>query len=149
MRFALPALALLLAGCLSSDDDNLARQAWEKAVVRWNQSGPESYSFTYTQACVCPGPQTPVLIVVRNKVVESRTVVITGEPLEPQFAGRFPAIPGMFQTIDEAIRRRPFSIEAAYDPDLGYPTWVYINDNATTAADDQTYSAAGLVPLDG
>lgn len=145
---ALAATLLLAAGCTGGEDFDLARQAYEKALLRWGQYGPDSYSFVFTQACVCAGPKSGVLIVVRNGVVESRTVVDTQLPLEPQFASRFPSIPGVFAIIGDALSANIFMIQADYDADYGYPFQIIIDEDGVNVSDNQVYTVTGFTPLE-
>jgi len=144
----LAAALLLIAGCTGGEDFDLAQQAYEKALQRWSQNGPASYSFVFTQSCVCAGPKTGVRIVVRNRVVESRTVVDTGLPLEPQFASRFPAVPGVFAIVGDALSANIFMIQADYDADYGYPFQIVIDEDGVNVSDNQVYSITGFAPIE-
>jgi len=149
MRPRLLAASLLLAaGCTGGEDFDIANTAYQKAVQRWTQNGPDSYSFVFTQSCACAGPKTGVRIVVRNNVVESRTVVDTGLPLEPQFNTRFPAMPGIFAIVADALSRGIFYIQADYEAEYGYPYNIVIDEDGVNLADNQTYTVTGFEPLE-
>jgi len=142
-----PIVALALSACVTGNE-GFNRLALDRALQKWSQNGPASYSFTFTQSCVCDGPKTPVRIVVRDRVVESRTVVDTGEPLEPQYNSRFPAIPGVFQIVEDAMSGSAYSIVVEYDGTYGFPVRIQLDFTPSTASDNALYSASEFTPLE-
>jgi hypothetical protein len=146
-RFGLFLLVgLISSGCVSGNED-FSRVALDKALTKWSTNGPASYSFVFTQQCTCQGPQTPVRIVVRNRAVESRTVVDTGEPLDPSYSTRFPSLPGVFGIIQDAMAGGSYSLLAEYDATYGYPVQIQIDFTPATVTDNVQYSVAEFTPL--
>jgi hypothetical protein len=76
-----------------------------------------------------------VRIEVRDAVVQSRSYVATGAPVDAKWADLFPSIDGLFVTIEDAGRRAE-RMDADYDGQLGYPRRVSI-DYTVRAADDE------------
>jgi hypothetical protein len=63
-----------------------------------------------------------VRVTVRDKVVESRVHLSSGEAVAEQDASAFPSVDELFVMIDAAIRRGDPNVEVEYHPLLGYPT---------------------------
>lgn len=138
---------LVVAGCSLSDVDDASRLGWEDALIKWNQAGPASYSFVLTQACTCPGPKTAVRIVVRNKVVESRTVIATDLPLDAASASQFPDVPGLFARIDRMLDLDYASLQVRYDDAYGFPAEIYFDLSVQQSDDTEAYVVTGFTPL--
>lgn len=148
MSRPLPLLALLFAtACSLGGDEDFSRLGYEDALAKWNQAGPASYSFVLTQACTCPGPKTAVRIVVRNKVVESRTVIATDTPVDPSSAAQFPDVPGLFARIDRMLKEDYASLQVRYDDGLGFPAEIFFDPSYQQANDTEAYVVTGFTPL--
>lgn len=132
----LPSLVLLvllaLPGCSTGPTEQLA--ALNRARDRWAEQNIPAYAFTIRRACFCAGPLN--IEVQVNQTVVTRTDLDTGLPVDPQFAGLAPDIPGLFQMIETEIRRPPAALEAVYHPGLGYPTSFSV-DRIRDAIDDE------------
>lgn len=104
------------------------------ARARWSRVGPAAYSYTISRSCECLRETTgPVVVTVRNGVVESRQYTLSGEPVPPQYAEVFPSVEGLFALIDDAIRNGTTPLSVRYDPALGYPTRIALGDPAADA----------------
>ena len=104
------------------------------ARARWAQQAPAAYSMTMSRSCEClPEMSGPVVVLVRNGVVESRRYVASGAEVSAAYAALFPTVDELFATIDAAVRSgvRPLAVQ--YDATLGYPTRVAIGDPAVDA----------------
>ena len=75
----------------------------------------------------------PVTVSVRNGVVESQQYVSSGATVAAQYAAIFPAVEGLFEIIDDAIRNDTKPLTIQYDPTLGYPTRIALGDPAVDA----------------
>lgn len=137
------AATLLLTGC--ADITEISDEVLADAKQRWADNGPPSYTLTLLRICTCPGPQGPITIEVRNRIVVSRAYP-GGAPLESQYASEFPDVPGLFLFVDATRARRPFEWTAEYHSTLGYPTRISVNYLASTTADDYGYVVSELTP---
>lgn len=110
------------------------------ARQRWARHGPAAYGITVTRDCEClPEASDPVRISVRAGAVEARTYVGTGRPVPTALRDVFPSVEELFERIAGATRRRAARVIVRYDPVLGYPTRVFIDENATIVDDEITY----------
>jgi len=85
----------------------------------------------------------PVVVVVRNKIVESRRYVRSGAAVAPTYDELFPTIDGLFAIIDAAVRDGTRPLDVRYDPTHGYPTRIALGD---PALDNPVYSVSELRP---
>jgi len=104
------------------------------AKARWSRSAPDAYSYTIRRSCEClPESSGPVVVTVRNGVVESRQYTQSGAAVASQYADIFPAVEGLFAIIDGAIRNGTKPLTVEYHPTLGYPTRIALGDPAVDA----------------
>ena len=75
----------------------------------------------------------PVIVSVRNGVVESRQYTQTGASVTSEYANALPTVEGLFALVDEAIRNGTKPLTVQYDPTLGYPTRIALGDPAADA----------------
>jgi hypothetical protein len=124
---------LFLGGCGNAtgpDDDVRAARA------RWQRTHPANYAYTLRRSCECiPETTSPARIVVHGDVVQSRTYVGSGEPVDPRWAEFFPTVDALLVTFEDAAKRAA-SFDAEYDAHYGYPHRVSI-DYSRPAVDDE------------
>lgn len=138
------ATSLLLSGCGNLTE--ISDQVLADAKQRWADNGPPSYTPTLLRLCTCLGPQGPITVEVRNRIVVSRAYP-DGTPLESQYATEFPDVPGLFLFIDVTQAQRPFEWTAQYHSTYGYPTAISVNYSPVTTADGYGYLVSGMIPV--
>jgi hypothetical protein len=107
---------------------------FRKARERWERTGPASYSFVSKRTCYCVEEVlVPVLIVVTDGVITSRTYESSGEPVT--IPGAFKDVDGILAEIATALEQGA-SVNAEYDRHFGFPVRVYIDFPKTV--DDET-----------
>jgi hypothetical protein len=116
----------LLAGlvALVSCNDLSPTDELTGAQRRWSAWGPASYDLTVSAACECL--HRPVVVRVRNGLVESRTYVADGQPVSFSEATLYPDVTGAFQMIIGAIRDGVLD-SVDYDPMTGYPARIRLD----------------------
>lgn len=114
---------------------------------RWTSNHPASYDFTMRRLCFCPAEFTnPVIVAVRNGVVESRRYESSGQPLPANYAQSFPTIDGLWEIVDDAARRNAAKLDVTYDPVLGYPTRIDIDYDTRLADEEVTIVVTRFAP---
>ncbi len=129
-RRTVAALCLALASAACHDATS-PRSELESAARVWNRSKPPSYDVTLRLSCFCLDVGR-VRVAVRDGAVVGRTVVATGQPLDPRFADQYPSVDGLFATIERALREG-YAVTATYDRALGYPTEINASKNIPDA----------------
>jgi uncharacterized protein DUF6174 len=81
----------------------------------------------------------PVVVVVRDGVIESRRYTSTDAAVPSTHAALFPSIDGLFDVIEAARREDPARLDVTYDPRYGYPTRISIDYDAVTVDDEVMY----------
>ena len=70
------------------------------ARSRWERSAPASYTVTIARSCEClPEMTGPVVVTVRNGVVDSRQYVRSGATVTTSYVSLFPGVDGLFAII--------------------------------------------------
>jgi uncharacterized protein DUF6174 len=142
MLHATPLVATLIA-CSVATGPGLE---FATARARWAQRGPGSYSITVRRSCEClPEMMGPVVVTVRNGVVESRQYTTNGAAVPSEYAELFPPVDGLFGVIETARRDGAARLDVSYDPTFGYPVRIAIDWHAVHVDDEVTYEAKDLV----
>ncbi|MEH2339254.1 DUF6174 domain-containing protein [Nostoc sp.] len=105
----------------------------------WSGQNISNYDYTLSNSCFCiADARGPVVIKVRNGQTTSVTSVATGKPVNPEFFQNYNTIPKLFDVIQDAIKRKAFSLNVEYSARFGYPTKINIDYNSQIA-DEEKY----------
>lgn len=119
----------------------------QAARLKWERARPAAYTITIDRSCECTQEMSgPVVVSVRDGVVESRTYVASSVAVTPSYSGLFPSIDGLFERIDDARRRRAASVDVTYDHAFGFPTAISIDYDRVMVDDELTYRATDFQP---
>jgi hypothetical protein len=130
---------LAVAGCTSSTGPTDEATALALSRARWFNYGFTDYQFTIARGCEClPEMTGPVLVEVRGGVVAERRY-ISGTSVDPQYSDLFTAVPGLFDLIDEALRRDAAGLAVRYNAAFGYPESIQIDWVAGAVDDEVSY----------
>lgn len=142
-----PALALLLLSVVACSEGPLgpARESLQANRDLWDRRGPASYSYVYEVNCFCASPALrPVRITVETGEVVGAVREETGDEVE----GQFPTVEDLFERIQDAVDREAHEISAGYDPELGYPTAVFIDYERRVIDEEFGFLASDLRAAD-
>src|SRR6187402_1432649 len=104
------------------------------ARAQWARRAPASYTVTIARSCEClPEMSGPVIVTVRNGVVDSRQYVRSGAAVTASYVSLFPGVDGLFAIIEDAVQNRTSPLVVQYHPTLGYPTRIELGDPAVDA----------------
>jgi hypothetical protein len=143
--FASLLLPLTMAACLTSPDDadyvTRHRRQWESQRIT-------DYRVQSRLICFCIGDATePVVLQVRNRELVSVTRVSDGVAVPPsEWSFRYFTIDAMFDLIADVQAKGASEVRVTYDPQLGYPTQVYLDMSARVADDERQFEISGLTP---
>lgn len=139
MRKYLLVFLVAAGACSSSTEPSDQAQALALSRARWYGSGIANYQFTIARVCECtPEMVGPVQVEVRDGQVAERKYA-SGITVDPQYADLFTDVPGLFELIDEAIRRDAAGLAVRYNPAYGYPESIQIDWVAGTVDDEVSY----------
>jgi hypothetical protein len=127
------AIGLTLASCGILDPDRQVN-GLDEAKARWALLAIDDYEIVIERLCFCPDV-TPVRVTVVGGNVVSRVYLDSGEPVPQERAASYPAVPGLFDLLDEA-NHRGASINVTFDQQYGFPTAAFI-DYIKNAIDDE------------
>jgi len=137
-RFML-VLLLAVASCAGSTGPTDPASELALSRARWFNRGVTDYQFTIARLCECaPESSGPVVVEVRNGVVSERKYA-SGISVDPQYSDLFTSVPGLFDLIDEAIRRDAAGLAVRYNGSFGYPESIQIDWVAGAVDDEVSY----------
>ncbi|MEW6751161.1 MAG: DUF6174 domain-containing protein [Candidatus Latescibacterota bacterium] len=122
----------------------------EAARARWEQAGMASYRFVFQRQCFClQDYRRPALLTVEGDRITS-AVYADGEggPVSSEVQEFHLTVEGLFAAIETAAQAGAASIEAAFDPELGFPTHVYIDRDFAVTDEEAWYEAREVEMLE-
>jgi hypothetical protein len=136
------------AGC--SDPLGPEQEALDANRDRWAAAALADYRYTLREFCFC-GPETlrPVVIEVRDGQVASATYEDDGTAVVEPRLGQLRTVDGLFDVVQDAIDRDAHSLDASYDPTLGYPTSAQIDYIEFAVDEEYGFAASALAPSEG
>ncbi|MGP1386273.1 MAG: DUF6174 domain-containing protein [Thainema sp.] len=111
----------------------------------WEENKPEAYSFVVQNGCFCledvRGPH-------RVSVVDGEiTDVVFADSGEPYTLDTVYTIDGYFDILQTGLDEDWFSLEATFDPDLGFPLTIAGNPSAQLADEEVFYTISDFNAL--
>lgn len=142
-------LLLFVASCVSLPggpyEEERERLQWNRE--RWRAHGVDSYEYEFRRVCFCPPNQVgPVRVRVERGRVVAVIRVETGEPVPENELRHFPPVEGLFDAVEDAVRREVGALEVTYDPEYGYPTRIWIDVMPDAVDDGVLYIASRFRP---
>jgi hypothetical protein len=139
---ALLIASLIAVGCTASPTDPETADARD----RWRDRDIVNYEVQFRQVCFCVLETTaPVILQVRNRALVSVTRVSDGAAVPPaEWSGRYYTVDEMFALIQESRAKGAATVRASYDPVLGYPTEVYIDQDERVADEERSFELTNL-----
>jgi hypothetical protein len=122
-------LAAASVGCGSSAFGPIERQQLSQARSRWEAAGVTAYRVDVRTSCFCLSalPEFTTIEVRDDRVVAAELPDLDDPTLEIPLE-EWPTVAGIFAQIEGASELDDYSsIDAAYHPDLGYPTRVELS----------------------
>ena len=139
---ALPAaLIVLSAGCqdLAPQNSQLLKDIAAYRSI-WESKRPTAYVYDLRRSCNCPEEtQGPVRVRVRGSQVVQRTYTATGTPLASSLEAAFPSVEGLFDLLEDAVKRDAWSVTINWNPELGFPSDVYVDYDGSAINDEVGY----------
>ena len=146
---AFAGVALVLPGCLFSDDATTDAAALTAARARWSAAGIEAYTVQETVLCFCTCPPRFTAEVAGGAVTGvSEVVPMPGQTDEQAAAAALTCARTVTQVFDLLATwvDRADSFQVEYDPGLGYPTDVRIDPERQAADEEIHLELSALAP---
>lgn len=117
-----------------------SRAKWDAAT-----SGGQTASYTAQSSCFCPEDYTrPMNITEQNGRIVDATYADTGEAVPNYIRDGLLTMNERFDQLQDAYLSGAERIDATYDPQLGYPNSVYIDQSFMIADEEISYNIKGL-----
>lgn len=127
-------LVVLVVACSGGTEGELAA-----AEDRWAASGVSSYDLEVRLTCLCPPDVAgPFEVSVSDREIVD--ISYGGEQIEP--TGGTPTmaftVEGLFGIVEDNLAADALTV--TYDDELGYPTWIDIDEDLDVVDDEWTVS---------
>lgn len=153
---AVVALAAAKTGCSSPSELEELLIESEEAEALWLETRPVEYEALQVRLCECTPAmagsvqlqvaRSPVSHGAGTEVIVGGTYTQGGEPVPEQFLQHFRTAQELFDLIREAVEEGAFSLEATFDPDLGYPRSVAVDWHEQIADEESIYQMEIIDP---
>lgn len=140
----LPGALVLLSlawGCADAGPDvgGLADEVAEHRRM-WESSRPATYAFELERLCFCgTEARGPVRLTVEGDVVVTRVYSDSGTEVPEEYAEIFPTVDGLFDILDDALRRGAEQVDVTWDATSGAPTYFFIDYSRNVADEEVGY----------
>ena len=126
---------------LAQFDRSWMRAQFEQNRQIWNEQALSSYQYVFNWSCFClPEYTAPVNIKVERGEWTEISQVRDGVPVSEKDWKRYKTIEELFDIIDEAFLQDAKEIRVEYDPDLGYPSLVFIDYDERIADEERGFN---------
>jgi hypothetical protein len=118
----------------------------EDARKRWGNQLVEIYEIDFRRSlCEClPEATKPVRIRVNTNVIESAVRLADSEPLPSEQLDLYLTVEQLFDRIEDVISGDPYSFEAEYDSEFGFPRSVSWDRDSGVADDEIEFTMGNL-----
>ena len=145
MKYSYIALVLVAFNSLTSCVKNTLIQTEEELSVeaqKWKSFGFSYYDYTLEIICFCPIEYTkPKRISVRN----NKVVSISNNTEDVFTDTSFMTIDGFFEFIEDQRKQNPVVEKIEYDPEYGFPTYIYFDISEMIADEEIGYILTNFV----
>ena len=124
-----------------------AQAQLDKYRALWTSTGATDYSFELAPRAMFQYElREPVRIEVVNRVKSTVKYVESGITPKHDSIERYVTIDGLFDTIQDAIDRKAYSIFVSYDRNFGYPTNAGFDYSYFTVDEEYGFAVSGFTP---
>ncbi|WP_298613180.1 DUF6174 domain-containing protein [uncultured Thiothrix sp.] len=117
-----------------------SRAKWDAAT-----SNAQSVSYTAQNSCFCPPDYTrPMNITEQNGKIIDATYADTGEVVPSYIRDGLLTMNERFDQLEQAYLSGADRIDVSYDPRLGYPSSVYVDQSFMIADEELSYTIKDL-----
>ncbi|TXH68122.1 MAG: hypothetical protein E6Q83_14930 [Thiothrix sp.] len=117
-----------------------SRAKWDAA-----SSNAQSVSYTAQNSCFCPPDYTrPMNLTEQNGKIIDATYADTGEAVPSYIRDGLLTMNERFDQLEEAYLSGADRIDVSYDPSLGYPSSVYVDQSFMIADEELSYTIKDL-----
>ncbi|HEX5732795.1 MAG TPA: DUF6174 domain-containing protein [Blastocatellia bacterium] len=119
------------------------RRKWES---KWESKATKNYQYEFQRICFClPASTRRVKITVREGVAENIQRADSGDAVDRAQYELYFTVDQLFDYIQAAIDKKAHLVKVTYDPELGYPTLVEIDQIKNAIDDEMRFKTGKLV----
>ena len=141
----IPVAACLLGSSCGILDPDSRLDELESHREQWHEADIQDYSMEFRASCFCGGEFTELVTVeVLQDTIRSVTVVSTGLPVEHMPIDAWLTVEDLFAAVEQAILGDADELQVTYDPELGYPEFVFIDREEMAIDEEMGYQVFDL-----
>ena len=138
------AVCLLGSSCGILDPDSRLDEM-ESHREQWHEADIQHYRMEFRASCFCGQEFTELVTVeVLQDNIRSVTVVRTGLPVENTLIDAWLTVEELFAAVEQAILDDAHELQVTYDPELGYPEFVFIDREEMAIDEEMGYQVFDL-----
>lgn len=112
---------------------------------RWEAAGVEDYRYVVRQLCACD-PES-YLVEVRGGEAVAVTPVGGERERRTWRVDSLDNFRELFDRVQAEMESRPDGLKAAYDPEWGYPVYLYVDPRRDVAGDERGFGVERFEPI--
>ena len=117
--------------------------------LKWQSAALSNYQYEFSWQCFClPDYVAPVLVTVREGVIDSVVYTHTHLPVDVDKLNRYLTIDELFTFIQSVIDEEAIKIVSEYDLEYGFPTKVWIDWNEMIVDEERGFQVSNLVEVE-
>ena len=118
----------------------------EENRLKWQANATANYRFNFQRGCFCLRDYTREAVVeVAEGAIVAAAYADDGVAVEADLNDRYDTIDELFALLQQAVVSGAVQIDVEFDPVLGYPTNLYIDQDRRIADEEQWIAASGVV----
>ena len=118
----------------------------EENKLKWRANGSENYRFNFQCSCFCLRDDTREAVVeVAQGAIFVATYADDGAAVDADLNDRYDTVDELFALLEEAVVSGAVQIDAEFDPILGWPVSLYIDQDRRIADEEQWIAASDVV----
>ncbi len=118
----------------------------EENKLKWRANGSENYRFNFQCSCFCLRDDTREAVVeVAQGAIFVATYAGDGAAVDADLNDRYDTVDELFALLEEAVVSGAVQIDAEFDPILGCPVSLYIDQDRRIADEEQWIAALDVV----
>ena len=126
---------------LSWEELHENRELWESRRVL-------DYAYTIQRSCRCePEVTNPAVVEVRDGETVSVTALDPERPIRTEAVDSLDNFRKLFDVVQAAMEEKPDELTARYDPEWGYPVYLYVDPRHDSKGDERGFTVERFEPI--
>lgn len=125
--------------------------SWEELQENrelWESRRVYDYTYVIQRSCRCePEVTNPAVVEVRDGETVSVTALDPDRPIRTEAFDSLDNFRELFDFVQAAMEEKPDELTDRYDPEWGYPVYLFVDPRYDTKGDEHGFTVEGFEPL--